>query len=247
MTVTAHYKTQYYLTVNAGGHGDVTGQNWFDAGTTATFSISPTTISGPTWSQYVFAGWEGTGSGSYNGTATAHSVTMNRPITETARWKTQYQVTISSSGGGSATPNGTDWYDAGSLFITATATQGYAFTSWTATGSITFANSSSASTTANITGSGTIRANFKRTVQPLLATVVQTSVSTNFKPEETKIVAAFADSSVNPNANRQADFTRTYQSYVETEIDTFTVKNFTLTVEEENADSNVINGGTIEG
>ncbi len=46
-------RVQYYLTVNNGGHGTTSGEGLYDAGTNATFGISPTTVSGGTGVQYI--------------------------------------------------------------------------------------------------------------------------------------------------------------------------------------------------
>jgi flagellin-like protein len=175
-SVTGNYGIQFCLTVDNGGHGAGSGENWYNAGSSATFSIEPTTVPGVAGTQYVFTGWVGSGSGSYMGTEVSYSVTMNNPITETAQWKTQYQVTFDAnpSGEGTTTPEGSSWYDAGDISISATPTSSsYRFTSWTASGSITFADSSSASTTATISGSGTITANFS------LNTVVQITITSD--------------------------------------------------------------------
>jgi hypothetical protein len=107
-TITWNWQTQYYLTVNNGGQGTTSGQSWYNAGASATFSISPTTVSGGTGIQYVFNGWIGLGSGSYTGSSSSHSVTMNNPITETANWQTQYYLTVSSAYG---TTSGQGWYN----------------------------------------------------------------------------------------------------------------------------------------
>jgi hypothetical protein len=97
ITETTNWQTQYYLTVSS-SYGSPTGQGWYNAGSSATFSISPTTVSGGTGIQYVFTGWTGTGVGSYSGSSSSHSVTMNNPITETTNWQTQYQITFAQSG-----------------------------------------------------------------------------------------------------------------------------------------------------
>jgi hypothetical protein len=92
---------------------------------------------------------------------------MNAAITETATWTHQYQVSfaVNPIGGGSITnpPSSPQWYGAGQtgVSISASPIGSYAFSSWSSdTGSITFVNSTSASTTATIGGSGTITANF---------------------------------------------------------------------------------------
>jgi uncharacterized repeat protein (TIGR02543 family) len=94
-TVTANYQTQYYLTVNNGGEGTAGGQGWYDANTNAQATITPLTVAGTTGTQYVFAGWSGdaTGSGS-----PSNNILMTGPMTATATWTTQYQVTFSQTG-----------------------------------------------------------------------------------------------------------------------------------------------------
>ena len=75
-----------------------------------------------------------------------------------------YSVTFATSGGGGTSitnPTGTQTYTPGQqVSISATPSAGYTFSSWSATGSITFANANSASTTATVNGAGTITAAF---------------------------------------------------------------------------------------
>jgi len=110
-SVTWNWKTQYYLTVIDGGHGTASGQYWYDAGTDAAFDISPTTVSGGTGVQYVFTGWSSSDPGGYTDSASSYSVNMSNPITETANWKTQYYLTVTSP---YDAPGGQGWYDSGS-------------------------------------------------------------------------------------------------------------------------------------
>ncbi len=134
-SITWNWQTQYYLTVDNGGYGTVSGQNWYDAGFSAPFDISPTTVPGGTGIQYNFTGWSSSDNGGYTGSASSSSVTMNNPITETANWQTQYQLTVISSHG---TPAGQNWYNAGSdasFSISPTTVSGgtgtqYVFTGW---------------------------------------------------------------------------------------------------------------------
>jgi len=79
-TVTANYKTQYYLTVqvDSSGGGVVSpSSGWRDAGSSVTIQATPA-------SGYIFSSWSGSGSGSYSGTSNPVSIAMNGPITETA-------------------------------------------------------------------------------------------------------------------------------------------------------------------
>jgi hypothetical protein len=110
-TVTANYKTQYYLAVNNAGHGTASGQGWYDPGSNAAFSTSPANVSGGAGIQYLFINWTGAGTGSYSGSASSYSVTISNPITETVNWQTQYFLTVSSAYG---TPtSGQGWYNSG--------------------------------------------------------------------------------------------------------------------------------------
>jgi uncharacterized repeat protein (TIGR02543 family) len=143
-TITGKFRMQYQLTVTS-AYGSPTGQGWYNAGSTANFGVT-TPASGGAGTQYVFTGWTGSGSGSYIGSNASSSVTMNNPITETASWKTQYQLTVTSARG---TPSGSGWYDAGgtaNFSVTPTTVSGgtgtqYVYTSWTGTGSGSYTGS----------------------------------------------------------------------------------------------------------
>jgi len=131
-TVTGTYKTQYYLTVENGGHGTSGGEGWYDANTNAHATITPLTVAGTSGTQYVFAGWSGaaTGSGS-----PSDDILMTGPKTATATWTTQYYLTVASD---HDTPTGEGWYDSGatpSVGMTDTTVSGgtgvqYVFTGW---------------------------------------------------------------------------------------------------------------------
>ncbi len=131
------YTKQYYLTVNS-SYGSPTGQNWYNAGSTASFSVT-TPVSGGTGIQYTFTSWGGSGTGSYSGTSSSQSVTMNNPIKETASWQTQYCLTVNENFGTVSPSSG--WVNASStLNITATSPspgsgEQYVFNGWTGTGS----------------------------------------------------------------------------------------------------------------
>ncbi|HKG12239.1 MAG TPA: S8 family serine peptidase [Pyrinomonadaceae bacterium] len=85
-TYTANFTKQYFLTTNAGGGGTVSpAGKWVNSG--AAVSISATPSAG-----FTFAGWGGTGTGSYTGANNPAGVTMNGPVTETASF-TQTNVT----------------------------------------------------------------------------------------------------------------------------------------------------------
>jgi hypothetical protein len=101
-TLTANYKTQYYLTVDNGGMGSTSGQGWYDQGTQASFNINPTLITGTP--PYAFTRWVGAGVGSYTGFASTNTVTMNNPVNETANWVQQTQITAQYTTQDGSTP-----------------------------------------------------------------------------------------------------------------------------------------------
>jgi hypothetical protein len=87
-TITANFRTQYYLTMNAGTGGTVNPPSgWFDKEQRVQISAQPTAA-------YTFAGWVGVGNGSYTGPGNPDSVTMYAPITETASF-TLFPVNVS--------------------------------------------------------------------------------------------------------------------------------------------------------
>jgi hypothetical protein len=137
---------QYTLT-STSVFGTITPPNGsYPDGTTLTITATPpTTVSGE---RYVFTGWVGTGSGSYTGTNNPASITMNAPITETATWEHQYQLTTTSAHG-SVTPTSA-WYDAdttttvslASGTVAGTTGTQYVFSSWSGAASGTGLTSS---------------------------------------------------------------------------------------------------------
>ena len=183
----ATYKTQYYLTVTS-SHGNQTGQGWYDAGSNATFAVT-SPASGGAGTQYAFTGWASSDTGGYAGADASHSLTVSSPITETASWKTQWQVAfaVNPSGDGSIAVNGqpsaTAWYDDGAVInVQASHNTGYAFSSWSGdVASITFANSTSSSTTVTIHGTGTVTARFALadTTPPVITPTVTPNANSN--------------------------------------------------------------------
>jgi hypothetical protein len=83
-TAVAAYTTQYLLTINSpGGLGNPQGGGYYDAGSTAKFSVtSPVGYV----IQQVFVQWQG----DYTGTSPQGSVTMDKPHVVNAVWSTSY-------------------------------------------------------------------------------------------------------------------------------------------------------------
>ena len=125
-TVTANFKTQYYLIINS-IRGSPTGAGWYDANTTAYFSVTSPDVQGST--RYVFQNW----SGHYNGTSPSGSIVMNSAKNIQANWKTEYLLTIQSPHGN---PVGAGWYEENTVAnfsVSKRDTQGdtrYVFQSW---------------------------------------------------------------------------------------------------------------------
>lgn len=135
-----------------------------DAGASVSYSFASPVSSSVGGKQYRWSSTTGTGSASGK-TAQSDSFTVNSAGTVTASYVAQWNVifAVSPTGGGSTNPNGAVWWDAASSQpISATPTPGYTFAQWlfSGTGSVTFANSHSASTTATINGAGTVTATF---------------------------------------------------------------------------------------
>ncbi len=133
------WQEQYYLTVNS-PYGTTIGAGWYNAGATATASLSSPVVSGGSGTQYVFTNWSGDASGS---STTSNQITMNAPKTASANWKTQYYLTVNSVHGN---PSGQGWYDSGSsatISISSTVDNGaarYIFKGWSGNGYIGIAN-----------------------------------------------------------------------------------------------------------
>lgn len=91
-TWTAAYDLQHYLAITATSGGTVTPMsNWLNAGSSVTLSATANRGS-------FFERWDGSGSGSYSGTANPVAITMNGPITQTARFApVAYEFSISAS------------------------------------------------------------------------------------------------------------------------------------------------------
>jgi len=165
-TVTAEYKIQYYLTMST-NFGTVTpGSGWHDAGSTVQIEASALGVADG--ERYVWLGWTGTGDSSYSSNDNPASITMNGPTAETAAWRHEYYLTVTSSYG-SPTPE-SGWFEAGKS-ITALVTSPvagpvvtqYLCTGWTGCVST---SGTTTSVTFTITGPSSITWNWE-TQQPL--------------------------------------------------------------------------------
>jgi uncharacterized protein YkwD len=155
---------QYNLTISSATGGSVTtpGAGTFtrDAGTVVSLVASPA-------SGYQFVNWTGNVGTITNVNAASTTITMNGAYSITANFQAipsgQYNLTISSTTGGSVTTPGAGTFtrDAGTVVsLVATPAAGYHFVNWT--GNVgTIANVNAASTTITMSGAYSITANFQ--------------------------------------------------------------------------------------
>jgi len=87
--------------------------------------------SGGTGIRYVFAGWS-------DGHAISHTITPTKNTTYTAKFNTQYYLTMTHGTGGTVTP-ASGWRNSGAaVSISAAPASGYSFTNWTGSGTGSF-------------------------------------------------------------------------------------------------------------
>jgi len=186
--ITAQYKTQYHLNISS-PYGEPSGQGWYDAGSTAVFSIS-SPISEKIDMQHVFTNWTGIGSGSVSNQNKNNSIVMNAPITENANWKTQYLISFTSlpQDSGTISPSGINqWADEGEVLISATPNSNYTFSGWhSATGLTAFTNATTPSTIAIVSGADNIVAKFEPTpLAPYNITITHVGLGSVSPPDGT--------------------------------------------------------------
>jgi len=131
----------------------------------------------------------------------------------------QYSVTIESTSGGSTSPSGTSWYNAGSnVSITAIPASGYRFHEWLTSPSISISNSSLTSTQMTVKGPGNVTAQF---VQVLTSSIVVNPSSgapgttvqvtgSSFYPNSTVTVTYNGNVVGKVNASSSGSFTLTF-------------------------------------
>jgi uncharacterized protein YkwD len=157
--------TYYTLTVAVSGSGSTSpavGQHTYAAGTVVPIIATPA-------SGYRFVNWTGNVGTITNVNAASTTITMSGAYSITANFQAipsgQYNLTISSTAGGSVTTpgEGTFTRDAGAVVsLVATPATGYHFVNWT--GNVgTIVNVNAASTTITMSGAYSITANFQAT------------------------------------------------------------------------------------
>jgi len=127
-------------------YGNITGEGLYPQGSTASISVSPTTVMGDTGVRHFFIGWDSSSPGGYTGMENPAEVVIDNDIVEVAQWKTQYYLTLEEGVGGLVSPS-SGWFDAGSeVTISATPDSGFAFSFWIGTGSGSYSGSQSSHT-----------------------------------------------------------------------------------------------------
>jgi hypothetical protein len=110
-TIVVNFKTQFALTMTAASGGTATPVTaWYDSAAQVTISATP--LAG-----YGFAGWIGTGAGSYTGPDNPAAVQLLAPVNETPTFtampEVTFTITASSAGQGAITPSGEIEVDSG--------------------------------------------------------------------------------------------------------------------------------------
>jgi len=103
--IKASWEYQYYLSVNS-EYGSPSGGGWYYPGQLATISVSPIVDLGG-GVRKVFTGWVGDHSSNNN----TLNIAVNRPMSLTAKWKTQYFLKVETC---YDKCEGEGWYDEGS-------------------------------------------------------------------------------------------------------------------------------------
>jgi uncharacterized repeat protein (TIGR02543 family) len=100
----------------ASDYGLPLGGGIYSRGSSASFSVYPSTIFSDPGIQIIFSGWTSESLGGYTGQENQVTVNMNHNITETANWKTQYYLTVETGEDSIVSPS-SGWYDSGDTII----------------------------------------------------------------------------------------------------------------------------------
>ncbi|MEM2409479.1 MAG: right-handed parallel beta-helix repeat-containing protein, partial [Thermofilaceae archaeon] len=102
----------YFITITS-PYGTVRGGGWYAKGSRAVISVSPATIDHGNGTRRVFSEWYDERGSLLSGNS-QFSLTVEKPLTATARWDTEYKVEVSSPYG---TVRGGGWYAKGSRAV----------------------------------------------------------------------------------------------------------------------------------
>ena len=100
---------QLTVTTDPANLGTVTGGGTYSQGSSASFSVTQTTIQSSSNTRYVFSHW----SGDYSGVGSSGTVTVNGAMKIVATYQPQYYLTVDAQPGSGPVPQGSGWYNAG--------------------------------------------------------------------------------------------------------------------------------------
>ena len=105
------YQYQYKLTVTTdpANLATVTGGGTFNQGSSASFSVTQTTIQSSANMRYVFSHW----GGDYSGAGNSGTVTVNGAMNVIAVYQLQYYLSVQTQPQGAPVTQGAGWYNAG--------------------------------------------------------------------------------------------------------------------------------------
>ncbi len=199
VSVTANFTAQTGVTINVPAgvsytfNGQtVTGSQTFQVapGTYTLSTTSPQTVAAGT--RAVFASWS-------NGGAISQNVVVgSSALTITGTFTTQHQLTTAAGTGGTVSPASGSFFDAGTVVnVSATASSGFNFASWTGP----VANPSAASTSVTMSGPITVSASFTAAATTLNAAISAKSGPANARVWSVAIQNTGAGAAVNAQLN----------------------------------------------
>jgi hypothetical protein len=119
----SYYNTpsQYTLTVTTdpASIATVTGGGTYNQGSSASFSVTQTTIQSSQNTRYVFSHW----GGDYSGVESSGTVTVNGAMNVIAVYQLQYYLSVQSQPQSAPVPQGAGWYNAGETATVNSASQ----------------------------------------------------------------------------------------------------------------------------
>jgi hypothetical protein len=210
-SITAEFVKQYDLIISSTEGGSVTepgeGVFTYDEGTVVNLVATPA-------AGYRFVEWTGDVGTIADVHAATTTVTMNGDYSITANFVAIYDLTVSSTEGGSVTEpgEGVFTYDGGTIVgLSAIPDEGYWFVEWTGDVS-TIADVYAALTTITMNGDYSITANFEEVPQPPVYPTVTTQAATNITTNSATLNMNFTVGDFSPVEVRFA-----YKKFADTE------------------------------
>jgi hypothetical protein len=257
-SIITNFVKQYNLTISSTEGGSVTGPGedtfTYDVGTVVDLIATP-------GAGYWFVEWTGDVGTIADVHAATTTITMNGDYSITANFVRQYDLTISSTEGGSVIEpgEGVFVYDVGTVVdLVATPGAGYRFVEWT--GDVgTIADVHAATTTITMNGDYSITANFEEVPPSPVYPTVTTQAATNITTNSTTLNMSYTVGDFNPVEVRfaykkSADLAWSYTDWVSksadgthvaslTGLDSDTTYDFKAQLK---YDDNVIEGTTLQ-